>query len=169
MASPDITGRRFGRFVVLGRHSQDRWGYWRWLCRCDCGREKDVAGAELKKGSTKSCGCLRKEAPFPTWLVKHGESYSREYACWRSMWDRCTNPKINGYQYYGARGISVCDRWKVFENFLADMGRRPSPRHSIDRKDNNGDYEPSNCRWATASEQQRNKGPYRPRRPRAIA
>lgn len=95
------------------------------------------------------------------WRTTHGLSKTPEYRAWSSMWQRCTNPKNVRYARYGARGVTICDRWQSFENFLADMGPRPSVGHSVDRNDNDGNYEPSNCRWATRSEQQRNKGGYR--------
>jgi|GEM_PF-1342758 len=95
------------------------------------------------------------------WRTTHGLSKTPEYRVWASMWQRCSNPNNLRYNRYGERGIGICERWEKFENFLADMGPRPSKGHSIDRKDNEGNYEPSNCRWATRSEQQKNKGGYR--------
>lgn len=94
------------------------------------------------------------------WRTTHGLSKTPEYRAWASMWQRCTNPKNIRYERYGARGITVCERWERFENFLSDMGNRPSPDHSLDRKENDGNYQPENCRWATRSEQQQNKGEY---------
>lgn len=117
----------------------------------------------LKAGRTKSCGCYRVDRGKEhgaTINLRHGEASNgretAEYRTWASMLSRCNNPNHVNYPYYGARGISVCDRWKVYENFLADMGRRPSSKHSIDRRDNDGDYTPDNCRWATGKEQNRN-------------
>ena len=114
--------------------------------------------ASLRGGVSLSCGCLQREI-----ATTHGESrvgaYTPEYNAWSSMRRRCAARSGDKFRRYGARGITVCDRWREsFENFLADMGRKPTPKHSIDRVDNDGNYEPSNCRWATAKEQQRNRG-----------
>jgi hypothetical protein len=160
MSVVDLTGLRFGRVVVLARAG--RVGVRRdarWRCRCDCGTETVIRADRLRDGTTRSCGCLHRP---------HGEAHGRgvlpgtvEYRTWEDMITRCTNPRTKGWPHYGGRGITVCDRWRDrFAAFLADMGRRPSPAHSLDRFPNNdGNYEPGNCRWATWSEQMRNRRP----------
>ena len=125
----------------------------RWRCRCDCGNEKIILQQSLTSGNTKSCGCLSKER-----LTRHGGYYFPEYQIWAGMKSRCYNPKNRSFKDYGGRGIKVCERWlNSFEKFYADMGNRPTPKHTLDRKNVNGDYKPSNCRWVTQSEQHNNK------------
>ena len=150
----DFTGRTFGRLTVI--KNMPKSGFQpRVLCRCSCGTEKVFRLHNLRHGETKSCGCLQTEllrAPR-----KHGLTGSPVYHTWGNLLNRCGNPNNNAYAYYGGRGITVCDRWRDFSNFYADMGPKPSPAHSLGRIDNDGDYEPSNCRWATQSEQTRNR------------
>jgi hypothetical protein len=151
----DLTGRRFGRWIVLGKHSKK--SQWLWLCRCECGTEKPVFGCALRTGDSLSCGCLAKEL-----LVKrtatHRMTKTPIYRVWRTMLARCYRPEARGYERYGGRGIAVCDRWQhSFEAFYADMGDRPGPRYQLDRRDNDGNYARGTCRWATAVEQGRNK------------
>lgn len=157
----DLTGQRFGRHVVVSRYDQTKSGNTRWLCQCDCGNKRIVIGSALLNGKTKSCGCYGIERTKERNRT-HGQSVnytaSPEHNAWSSMKRRCYKPKDNRYYRYGARGITVCKRWiHSFENFLKDMGHRPSPDHSLDRKRNNGNYTPSNCRWATDDIQRRNK------------
>lgn len=152
----DLTGKRFSYLTVvsyLGREHHSSV----WRCICDCGSEAIVHSAALNSGTTKSCGCFRKTR-MGSMNLKHGRSDSDEYKVWDGMRQRCCNPNAPGWEYYGGRGIKVCDRWSSFESFFADMGERPSSKHSIDRFPNvNGSYEPGNCRWATWSQQARNR------------
>jgi len=155
----DLAGQRFTRLVVLDHAGikQPRGRCAKWRCLCDCGKEKTVASDHLKKGLIRSCGCIKVELIVST-FTKHGLAGSPEYSAWLSLINRCTNPNHKSFAGYGGRGISVCDSWmNSVEAFLKDMGRRPSPQHSIDRKNNDGNYEPGNCRWAIQSEQNRNK------------
>lgn len=162
----DLTGRVFGRLVVIGRAvGRDKRSWW-WLCRCSaehhgCGTYCTVRGYVLARGETSSCGCLSLEM-LHTKSATHGHARVAKktpaYVSWAAMRQRCYDPARANYKYYGGRGIIVCDRWRNdFSAFLADMGPRPSSKHSIDRIDPNGNYEPGNCRWATQSEQCRNQ------------
>ena len=157
----DLIGKVFGRLTVISL-VQIRPQRWDWLCRCECGQEKAVTTSSLKKGTTQSCGCLQIELTIKR-STKHGfapaKEKSRIYRIWCGMLTRCTNPNCRFYNRYGGRGVTVCDRWREsFQAFLDDMGESPSPKHSIDRVPNHdGNYEPGNCRWATSTEQARNK------------
>lgn len=154
----DLTGQRFRRLTVLRRDlGKTKRVYW--VCRCDCGTIKSIVACDLKRPHTISCGCVN-DAVRRIKALKHGFNRTPTYVTWCAMHARCTNSKLKSFKDYGGRGIRVCDRWKDFANFLADMGERPTGR-SIDRIDVNGNYEPDNCRWATASEQRRNQRPVR--------
>lgn len=149
------TGEVFGRLTVIGE------GYntakVRFVeCRCECGNQITANYSNLGKG-TVSCGCYRKEFMEKQRQPTHGMTKTPEYSSWMNMRTRCQDTSAINYHLYGGRGIRVCERWKSFQRFIEDMGRRPSSRHSIERKNNNGDYTPDNCVWATKEEQGRNK------------
>ena len=153
----DLTGQRFDRLVVVSEASRDRpsksqpKGVRRWLCCCDCGKESVVRQSNLTAGHTRSCGCLHREQ------TTHGMSRTSVYKVWQAMFTRCYKSNCSRFKSYGGRGIRVCSRWLDPEKFSADMGPRPSPDHSLDRIDNDGDYCPENCRWTTSEEQTRNR------------
>ncbi len=156
----DETGKRYGQLTVIEQapppeHVKRKdTAYWR--CRCDCGNTVIVVGVSLREGNTASCGCLQRATAVAT-MTTHGMYKSTEYQSWQGMKERCYNPANRSYPNYGGRGIAVCDRWRdSFVAFFEDMGPKPSPTHSLDRIDGNGDYRPDNCRWATREQQQNN-------------
>lgn len=149
----DRTGHVYGRLTVVSKQGVDSQGRAQWNCICECGELRVVRGSNLSTGRSRSCGCSS---------IKHGHTINAqrtsEFTTWSSMRGRCSNPSSSGYHLYGGRGISVCSRWtSSFENFLSDMGPKPSKRHTIDRIDSDGNYEPSNVRWATYQEQSDNR------------
>lgn len=157
----DLIGERFTRLVVKSKHpDRNSVGKVQWVCQCDCGNETLATTGGLGSGNTKSCGCLRVDKTRESGLARktHGLTGTPEYKAWQSLRDRCYNEKAVQYPNYGGRGIVVCERWlESFENFITDMGFRPGPEYSIDRENNDGNYEPGNCRWVTQEIQSNNK------------
>lgn len=167
MKSIDISGQMFGRLVVVGRTLAYVHGSPLWRCQCACGATTDLRAGTLRSGNTRSCGCLHSEsaAAAGAATVKHGHAKpGREtptYRSWRAMKTRCLNENHKVYERYGACGVKICERWLTFEHFLSDMGER-SDGMTLDRYPNQqGNYEPGNCRWATRSQQNRNRRPWR--------
>jgi len=172
MPAIDLLGKRFGRLIVRARNDSSPAGQARWLCDCDCGNQTTVASQGLRRieGPTRSCGCLKREVIFPNGRkiareanTRHGhggrQNRTPTYRSWYAMIARCTNQNFKQFKDYGGRGITVCERWRQsFEAFLADMGDRPQGQ-TLDRVNGDGNYEPTNCRWATRSEQDKNRRP----------
>lgn len=152
----DLTDQIFGRLTVVKRVKNNPHGDAQWLCQCRCGNSLITEGYSLRKGRTKSCGCLRKEVTIQKHTI-HGLSQNPEYYAWYDMINRCYNPTNIGFHNYGGRGIKVCQRWHSLINFITDMGFKPSPEYTLERINNNRGYEPQNCCWATRKSQARNK------------
>lgn len=156
----NLTGRRFSRWTVLQfknyRRGKTGRSHGYWICQCNCGNIAEVRGSALLNGSSLSCGCLQKESTH-TLFFQHGMSLDPTYRIWHGMIQRCYNANHQSFHHYGGRGIIVCQQWRdSFIDFLADIGNRPSPKHTLERVNNNGNYEPGNTVWAKRFEQHRN-------------
>ena len=160
----DLSGQKFAHWIVLSKSSQKKYNNWLWLCRCECGTERLIVTGALKgalKGQdATNCGCLthqkRTNAAKTHGLSRKDGKMTKVYNCWTNMRKRCLNPADKDYPNYGGRGITICARWDSVENFVADMGEPPE-NTTLDRTDNNGNYEPSNCRWVSRKAQQANR------------
>ena len=152
----DLTGKRFGRLIVVERGHRDKWRAWYWVCKCDCGKETHSRGTDLLSGVSSSCGCYNIEQARSS-NIKHDLSHSRVYRTHASMLQRCYNPKHTSFFRYGGRDITVCDEWKTFENFLKwSQDNGYTDKLTIERIDVNGNYEPSNCIWIPQKDQAKN-------------
>jgi len=151
----DLMGKKFGKLEVLKRVENSRNRKAQWLCVCDCGEMKVVISASLVRGHTTSCGCYNKSKRVN---ITHDSTHTPEYVSWCEMKTRCLNKNRKQWSDYGGRGISICDRWLYsFQNFVADMGPKPTKHHTLDRIENDKGYSPDNCKWSTRLEQNRNR------------
>lgn len=159
MRCNDLMGLKFGRLTVISRNGSNRRGRALWLCRCSCGTEINASADHLQAAHTRSCGCFDHDRivaqNFLHGAAERGKR-TPEFNAWINMIQRCTNPRRKDWKNYGGRGISVCERWRTFANFFADMGPRPQGM-TVDRENNSGNYEPNNCRWATREQQRANR------------
>lgn len=154
-AAVELSNQRFGRLLAIKQLSErTASGGLVWLCRCDCGAEVTAGSNSLRTGATKSCGCLQIDAARTTGFknATHGYTRTATYRSWSMMIQRCTNPNRDNYKYYGGRGVSVCERWMSFANFVSDLGERPSANHCLSRRNDRGDYGPGNTSWKLKSE-----------------
>lgn len=161
---PIEAGERNNLLTAIRFDHRDKWGANQWLFECDCGNETITRPDWVRLGKVLSCGCYRAERAGER-MVKiattHGHSsngkLTSEYNSWRNMRDRCNLPSSESYKSHGGRGITVCEQWSSFQTFLSDMGPKPTPKHTIGRMDNDGNYEPDNCEWETSNQQMRNR------------
>lgn len=152
----DLRGKSVGKLRVIGYAEKRKDGHY-WTCICECGNTRDVHRGDIQRERTKSCGCHLREM-LSKRARTHGMFGTPEYKSWEGMIQRCCNKNDRAWPKYGGRGISICERWRhSFQNFFADMGKRPAPKMQVDRIDTNGNYEPGNCRWATSKQNNRNR------------